>query len=284
MPDVVIPGLTFDDPLPDAPVDGLLNAGSLLLYDPAHPTVPWAAGVPVPGDTIPNLAWKQAAAIIGAGTETSLKGGVSSTFVQGTGSGKDGVIERTAKGALHFIPSQVNDTAGHLYSLLMSEDIRGWLNSHPSATVYLGASIRVTRKGGASALQNMIRIGQNGSTLRQSIAELTNSVVSGNPTSGATFVGRNFISSPGEGVVAVTTTAAAVTTIIASLTFAGPASATYLHKAPSWILEDLYIELPALSGLTHDQILARQQERRANRYKPGGVLYGDTWTNPTAVP
>lgn len=98
-----IPGAHFNNaklkPVRTDPI--LPSAGALFLADCTHPANPWASGVPANGGHVPNLAWPQAAAAIGSGSESSLRGDIYNLGLTSTA----GLVERTTKGGLHGIVS-----------------------------------------------------------------------------------------------------------------------------------------------------------------------------------
>lgn len=85
--------------------DAILTRGSLVLIDFAHSANP-LAGVPVGGvGNIPNIAWKEAAALHGAGSQADWALDAVVTMSAG-----DGFIERTSKGGVHVCMSQSTHT------------------------------------------------------------------------------------------------------------------------------------------------------------------------------
>lgn len=100
-----------DTTLPKDRVDPVLpDQGALLLVDMTHPALPATiVGVPmVQGNVAPvhNLAWQQAAAMIGSGDATTLAVPMSSA---GIGVSGLSAIERTGKGGVHLYHSRASD-------------------------------------------------------------------------------------------------------------------------------------------------------------------------------
>lgn len=123
--------------------DARLTAGSLVLIDPAHPADPWAAGTPADADTVPNIAWKEAAAVIGSGTQSSLKGLVTKPS-QFTGS--VGTLERSGKGGLHVIMSASGSYGtGKGIGVRPPLGVSDWIVAHPTHSYYLSVWQKVTR-------------------------------------------------------------------------------------------------------------------------------------------
>src|SRR5437868_2908663 len=98
-------GGTFTDPtLPKWRDDPNLSDGSLVLLEPGRDGETTGGDAPA---TIPNLAWKEAAALTGA-----AQGDLDATLsVVGAFTGTVGKVERTAKGGIHGIASQANGAA-----------------------------------------------------------------------------------------------------------------------------------------------------------------------------
>lgn len=67
---IVIPGRFTNKALPVLGEDPLLNAGSLLLVEPGHPSSPYR-GALADGDLLENIAWREAQALAG-GTQATL--------------------------------------------------------------------------------------------------------------------------------------------------------------------------------------------------------------------
>lgn len=82
--------------------DPRLRAGSLVLVDPAHPANSWDSGVPANGALVPNLAWREAKTVLGAGTQSTLSAVVEKSAAI---TGSLGKVERSTKGGLHVILS-----------------------------------------------------------------------------------------------------------------------------------------------------------------------------------
>ncbi|MBU2961970.1 hypothetical protein KO516_14360 [Citreicella sp. C3M06] len=83
-----------------------LNPGSLILTDFTHSMTD--AGVPGDGDAVANIAWEQAAELIGSGSQTSL----ASTFVNTFSGAPYGAFERTSNGALLGVVSTTDQDGG----------------------------------------------------------------------------------------------------------------------------------------------------------------------------
>lgn len=141
----IIPGVTFTSPtgLPKVQVDSILpEAGALFLAEPAHPSRAWAAGVPANAATVPNLAWSQAAATIGSGTEASLSVDIYNVGLSGT----KGLVERSGKGGVHAIISPtVATTQVDSFNVAYPAAIYDYVRSHPNNQLFMSMWVRLTR-------------------------------------------------------------------------------------------------------------------------------------------
>jgi hypothetical protein len=142
---------TGADDLPLVRVDPIMpDEGLLMLLDLTHPSNPIASGVPADGSTIPNLAWEQAAAAIGSGTRASLAAEVYNVGL----SGSKGLVERTAKGALHGIVSPTyafpTDFVDGL-NIAVAQAIYDYTRANPTHHYYFSLWRRPTRTPTATA-------------------------------------------------------------------------------------------------------------------------------------
>jgi hypothetical protein len=130
-----------DNSLPIIGDDPIISRGSLALLDFASDKGYTAAAVPSLASVIPNVAWKQAARIIGTGDQTSLASKVSFN------AGVEPELKRefTPKRGLHVLSSQVNQSANRGYIIAMSDLIRGHLYNNPNHSYFMGGWYRVTR-------------------------------------------------------------------------------------------------------------------------------------------
>lgn len=140
---------TFTNPalpyLRDDPV--LPKQGAMMLIDPTHPAGGWAAGVPVNGDYVPNIAESQALAMMG-GTPNDVR---LKMRRPGTFAGSAGTLERTTKGGLHGIVSQVNANVP-LQSgpvLAMTNPFMAYILAHRTHSYYISLWMRLTRQPAA---------------------------------------------------------------------------------------------------------------------------------------
>ncbi len=118
-------GFVLPKPADDA---GLVD-GSLLMIDMTH-SLSLAfgpAGVPAANAAIYNVAWKQAAALIGSGDQNTLAAKYTSSLTT-----TDALSERTSKGGLHTIMSQTAHTAAHNAGFTIPAAILAYMNANPT--------------------------------------------------------------------------------------------------------------------------------------------------------
>jgi hypothetical protein len=140
---IVLP-TTFSDPsLPVLRDDPILTAGSLLLVDPAHPAKQWPAGVPANNGTVPNLAWKEAVAAIGSGTESALAAVIERSSAI---TGALGLVERSAKGGLHVILSATTLLAsGQGVAIRPGQPVIDYMVANPNHAYFFSLWFKGTR-------------------------------------------------------------------------------------------------------------------------------------------
>lgn len=115
-------------------VDPILVNGSLVLIDPSDTNLTWAAGNPVSGAVLPNLAWDRATAVVGGITAASQLYCPYANLLIGTG---ESIFERSAKGGLHGIVSQTSSSnTSHYASLRVAPAIEAYINANPNHSYY----------------------------------------------------------------------------------------------------------------------------------------------------
>jgi hypothetical protein len=276
-------GTTFTDTtLPKLYPDAIMNDGSLMLVDMSN-AGGWDYGtnVPVNGNIAGNLAWSQAATILGSGNRTTLSPVIANLTMDATGK-----IEFTGKKGLHVITSQtapngagkgmvinlpaaftaymINNSTHKFYFSLWHRNTRIGLNvneahfalggstSHYMALMMVNGNAGITTGGGGSYLSN----GANALGISHRVICTTGVV--GSPSTGSTN----------------------------QLPFGnkGWASAFTANLASSWILYKFYIEDLNVSGRTYAQVLALDQSLNAAAFAAGGQFYNDTYTDPATLP
>ncbi|WP_341394079.1 hypothetical protein [Arthrobacter sp. G119Y2] len=294
------PGVNPDTSRPSAlSIDPVAaQTGALMLVDPTNPIFGKGfTGVPAHGATVPNLAWLSAAAAVG-GTQASLAAVVDTVGMAGA----KGALERTAKGGIHAIFSQVNNTAAadrtH-YSLIVPEPIRTYLDANPDHNIYLSIWGRNTRRTDAASGQVVSISGIDAGTTAYraylndngSTAPSTGGSFLGARGSGATPLG-NYIKNVGAaGTTGAFSIGTSTPTERARLwgigntgflnTYAGGAQPAPQGHSGSHILYRAYLEDLTLSGRTYAQVDALDSAYYTEEVlTPGGRYYGDTFTAP----
>lgn len=134
--------------LPQVYDDSIMGAGSLILHDVGH-SLGGFSGIPANGGLIPNVAWQTANALVGGMPgQAALSGVVNSTdpLVAGvTGSATYPYAERTPKGGLHIIRSQINDSPGKIYCIDAAPAISAYVQANLDHAYYISIWQYITR-------------------------------------------------------------------------------------------------------------------------------------------
>lgn len=291
---VVIPGVTFTDPtLPVLRADPLLTVGSLMLLDFGRDYTLGAGVVPAHGASLGNLAWEEAIATIGSGSESTVKPSFANTFV---GAPTQGIVERTTKGGLHVITSQtVMDATGRYASLTMPAAIRDYLYANtPSRSFYWSLWGRLTRL----STQSTEALGHFASTSSPATvyANLLFKGAQWFPQSGTGFVGQrsvpsaealgNFYAASAQNAWSVGTKpgTAAGTEAVFWLGARGVYEGFQRNKANSGVWYRLYIEDLTASGRSFATVDTLDKALYDEAFGAGGRFASDSYTNPSTVP
>lgn len=293
--DLSAPKLVVTDPIE--------SAGSLLLLDATHPTGAWPAGVGASGSALRNVLWEKAKAVYGAGTEASLAASLSHAGM----SGANGLLERSSKGGLHGLVSQsaglVSAVNTPYARISFDIELRKWLFNHPDNDLYISVWGRITRgyKSGAidgtytnDAASALIELNQGSGSQRFALgqkAALMNTLGSMNNNNSEKVAGPQFMNAASGGWSAAPATEPAIQTGLVCFGNAGSnntyTSAPMAVKSrwPSWIVYRVYVEDLTVSGRTYQQVhdidYAQYQKHVLTA---GGRYYGDTFTDPAALP
>lgn len=169
-----------DTTLPVLQDDPLLTNGSLVLVDLAHPANPAGAinassGIPGNGAVLNNIAFAQAATLLGTGSQASLSGALR--IAGGIADGVKGKVERTAKGGLHGIVSKANALAdGDGMSFNVAQAIRNYIASNTGHAFYVSVWDRMTRLGTGGITWHMLHdMTSNGDAAGFNLASLRSS-------------------------------------------------------------------------------------------------------------
>jgi hypothetical protein len=288
----VIPVSFTDTSLPIVQDDPILADGSLMLIDVGHSLGGWPVGVPANGALIRNVAWQQAAAVVGSGTETTLSSTVES---QAGWSGGKGVLERTPKGGLHGIPSRTLADGTTQLQLALPSLLQTYLRTNPTRNIYHSTWYRLTRTWDSTVT------GGNGTTIEHTTASAASTNykailgVGGHSAAGGVQrrvggVGLgNAIAtqdSPGAWVGTAPTDNASYRFRFFLLGSAGAWAYTdALRRAkPAIVYYRTYVEDLTTSGRTWAEVDALDYAAYQAAFSVGGRFYGDTLpTDPATV-
>jgi hypothetical protein len=267
--------------------------GMLAMFDPAHSAEPLAAGVPAHGAAIPNIAWEQAAALIRAGTQESLKGQFTNLFVNPARA----VFERTPKGGIHGMIAQSADAASGQNQAYISLPtlVRDYIFANLEHDYYVSVWSRVTRaaKAGAaselplftiannlSATGRYLFYGHRAGTLPSVVGEVLGTVSApGNNTVGNTF--RNISVRGFHGTDP--SVASDLQSYIPAWGAPGPFGSFGSQYSQSHAFyRATLIDLTA-AGLTHAEMTTLDQTLHNAAFASGGRYSGDTLSDPAVL-
>lgn len=277
-------------------VDRLISKarlGMLALFDPAHQAQPLASGVPAHGAAIPNIAWEQAAALIGAGTETSLKGSFTNLFNTATRA----VFERTPMGGLHGMIAQSADaTTGQNQAYISLPTLaRDYIFANLEHDYYVSVWSKVTRaaKAGAaselplfaianstSATGRYLFYGHRAGTSPTVVGEVLGTVAS----PGTNTVGNTFRNISVRGFHGTDPAAAAdIYSYLPAWGAPGPFGGFGSQYSQSHVFYRAALVDLTAAGMTHAEMTALDQSLFATAFASGGRFYGDAASSPLSV-
>jgi hypothetical protein len=275
--------------LPDVGLkDRILTHGSLVLYDPSHSVHPMASGL-VNNQQVPNVAWEEAAALLGSGTLSSLSG----SFGLGAGNGSGSVLaQRTGRGAIHVIMSQTNQTLNTQGAFItLSDPIRAYLAANPNNDYFISRWITKTRvalTGGPSEGS----LYTNGvSSVGNSLYQILPSGLSG--TFSATDVTPSINTAANIYFGAATTEwsgnkpgtlSASGHPVVWGQMVGSYQTSSFNNKSSSYVLQRFYMEDLTASGRTFAQVNKISKDFWARDMAAGGRYTGDTYTAPATLP
>ena len=295
----------FTDPaVPKVFDDPMIADGTLFLFDPGHSQSGLTAGVvPATGSKVRNLAWQNAARVIGSGDVTSLAG----TYTQVGLTGTSGKVERSGKGGLHAIVSKTNMVAGHGADIELPDLVKTFLIANPTATVVVTEVRRITRAAsiGAGQLVRHVTLNNTAGVAANYLAQVLQNaqgLASNPPVGDPTYVGRSLVPASGVGAAGGELVDNAVKGFVGTV----PATAaafragfyfgdrpinnptTVLQLMSSSILYRLQVEiLTGVAGVTGrsftDYTAASQAWFSRHVLTAGGRYFGDTYTDPATI-
>lgn len=293
---ITVPMSFTDTTLPVLRDDPILYNGSIGLYDFTHLASPAAAGVPANNGTIPNIAHAEFAKTI---NEADTGFALTYTVSGGGLTGAKGLVERTSKGGLHAIPSQVagNQLAGDGVRLSFGPRVRQYMYDNKGHNFYFSIWQRLTRLStGAPEDIVFVELGSASNSNQGFILRQNSSWVSQAP-------GTLQTNTPAAGQLKTLGNQRASAQINAGggnmsgtpnqfgpiwgqpLTTYNNAVGTWTGKTNAHIQYRMYIEDLTVSGRTYAQVDAIDSQLYTKEVlTAGGRYYGDTFTDPATIP
>lgn len=274
--------------------DAILTPGSLILHDLTHSQNPLPSGVPISGATIPNIAYAEAIVATGGGTQT----GMASSFTNNS-LAADAVFERTTKGGLHGLYSQVNNASANRGAYFSwSTAIQNFMFANLQHNFYFSIWTYRTRIAKNTAQPRMVSIYNTASPgyYELNFDSIGNSVATGkgsSATNGFNTTGlsrrsvetANFSSSGPVAANPPANAAAYIGQIMAWGNY-GFGYSAWANIAPGDIFYRCYLEDLTFSGRSFTTVDALDSALLTQRaLTTGGAYYGDSgWTSPATFP
>lgn len=274
--------------------DIILSDGSLVLVDFAHSSNP-LMGAPVTGTkNIPNIAWKEAAAMHGSGTQNAW-----SLDTVANVSSSDGFIERSGKGGVHVCMSQsTHSGTGKGFETRRQVDsaspLLQYLYANMGNDFYFSQWEKITRVGITTNPENSsaAAYASTGSSSASNCLFNLSRAVTYNATLGSANspslpqpLGDSFRCGGFGGWTAAGRPSSAAT-IIASFLAIGQLPVVFgagpVNSSRSAILYRAYLEDLTVSGRTYAEVKAIDQALFSQAFAVGGRFYNDTFT--TLIP
>ena len=272
----VLSGTFTDTSLPIIRNDALLSKGSLFLFDPSHSMGGFEGTASQ--TVVPNVAWKEASALIPGETADSLSGKVFHNLAAG-----EILVERTPKKGVHIINSLLNQTADRNWHIQPSSKLAAYMVANGAThKFYVSLWLGRTRRG----------VGPAGSTFHL-FNNPRNMFIA--PGDGLNGIGRlnyratddnggavphqRFTNTDINGVTGAPRTFQLGAGMLSSYT-----GATYRNKQNSVILYRAYIEDLTVSGRTYAEVDALDYALYQAAFAAGGRYFGDTYTDPVTLP
>lgn len=292
---LTIPGAAFTDTsLPILRNDPILVPGSLLLLDFGRDYT-LAPGTPANGATLGNIAWQEALATIGSGTEATAKATFTHTL---TGVSAQGIVERSTKGGVHVITSQTvmdsNGGAGRHGAITIPNIVRDHIFANiPSRSLYTSVWGRFTRLS-TQATDSIAHFASIASPVSNYLGFLYKGA-QWFPQSSTGFVGQrsvpasealgNFYAAGAQNAWNGTKpgTAASCEGVF-WLGARGVYEGFQRNKANSGVIYRIYMEDLTASGRSFATVDAADKAMYDIAFGTGGRFNGDTYTNPSTIP
>lgn len=274
-------------------VNSILVNGSLVLVDPNDANLPWAAGAPASGALLPNLAWDRAAPVVGGITAASQLYCPYTNLLTGT---SESIFERSAKGGLHGIVSQVNSSnTSHFAMIRAAPAIEAYINANPNHSYYLDIWENVDRLSTATAypiagiFKAYAQVNNYGIYLQS--GSVTVAAPAGGDrlgfrlSSGAYTALGIAIANIAESAWTGTLPASDVKVVLTAWGNVDAFGSLTANKAASKIFYGMYLEDLTVSGRSYATVDAIRFGQYTTAFTTGGEFYGDTTpTAPSALP
>lgn len=294
---IKVPGVNppTDRPKVDLPDPVMPTAGTLALFEFAHPLGAFPSGVPSNGQALRNIAREQAAAAIGgteASTDTAL---VVASYTAGAA-----LLQRTGKGGVHSAHSQSAAASGGIY-VPYPVAVLNFLAANPDHDIYMSMWGRITRPGNStqawagisfaaspSPSQMLASISQDGNNYPTSATRLgTRRVPSGawRPSQTPSVAAGPLFGSVGVSAYSGTPESVQRKGKAMSIRTGEPfTGSTVPADQLSGVLYRAYLEDLTISGRTYAQVDALDYELFTKEVvTAGGRYYGDTFTDPATL-
>lgn len=256
-------------------------AGVLFLIDGTHSLGGFGAGVPANGASIPNIAWDQAAAMIGSGTEATLALVVTNNL-----QAADGAAERTPKGGLHVAMRQDTNTNNNRGFFIGSPSlISNYILAHQDHDFYLSQWSRLTRVA-LTGGNRKAAIGYGGaySAMIEYNQATAATPLGSRVPSPFNAVGNHFYnvaSSAWSGTAAINEQQAGVGAFIAGNVREG--ASAWNNKGSSDVFYRAFLEDLTVSGRTYAEVDELDYAIWQSAFASTGRIYGDTFTAPATL-
>lgn len=267
-------------------VDAIESSGSLLLIEPMNSASPWAAGVPANGSSVVNLM-KDFAGKLGVGNPA-----VGATIYSSGMSSPVGLLERSGKGGLHGIVSKLNTPGnGAGFSIDMSDAIKSYLLANQNHKYFASVWRKVTRTGSIEQFSGVHNAsGSTNNNLFIMGADLTRPLDGGATYAGSRVMNRNAVGNSLVNIGAngwVGSVSAPIANLFARACSWGraPGVGGATSNVGSQVFYRFYLEDLTVSGRTYAEVDALDYAQFDKQVlTQGGRYYGDTHTDPAALP
>ena len=276
---------TFTDTtLPIIYDDPIMSAGTLILADLTH-SLGGVNGLIGNGALIPNIAWSTANQLVaGAPGQAALSLPVQAGAA--FGSATLPFAERTPKGGMHVVRSQVNDVTNIAYSLNLPAPVLTYVLSNPNHSYYFSVWQYVTRAA-VDATAGLFMLGNNTSNYAFYGVASANFPTTTPPRLLSSTTGSSGLAVGASKLqIAESAYTGTADTIRAGLYFPSGVGGAFnpLHKGWSGVFYRILLEDLSISGRTAAAVKSMDDALYATATAAGGKLYGDTFTDPAGYP